>query len=180
MGGYYSKESPKEYNVSTNNSDKKNNESHIYRHPSSLGADLSTLNGDMKTIHDVYKKAKNHFSNEAFLGTRQGPNGELFKEFRFKTYGQIFKLAEEFGSALYKHTKVNDQENNYRFVAFHSKNNMNFSISDIACCLYKLTILPVYDTLGPEANHFIFDSTNVEIVLIETSKLKDYLNARRD
>ena len=53
-------------------------------------------------------------------------------------------------------------------------------MSDIACCLYKYTILPIYDTLGPEANHFIFKKTQLEVVLIETSKLKDYLKARRE
>lgn len=41
MGAYYSQDLDSvEYNVSINNSDKKPNESHIYRNPNAIGKDL--------------------------------------------------------------------------------------------------------------------------------------------
>ena len=34
----------------------------------------------------------------------------------------------------------------------HSKNNYNYVISDLACNIYGKIMLPLYDTLGAEAN----------------------------
>lgn len=40
-------------------------------------------------------------------------------------------------------------------------------------------MLPLYDTLGAEANHHIYKETKVEVVLLESKKLKDYYEGRK-
>lgn len=40
---------------------------------------------------------------------------------------------------------------NFRFIGIYSKNNLEYFINDIGCCIYNITIVPIYDTLGEEA-----------------------------
>ena len=35
-------------------------------------------------------------------------------------------------------------------VGIHSKNRLEWVLLDVASCLYGFTIIPLYDTLGPE------------------------------
>lgn len=47
---------------------------------------------------------------------------------------------------------INEWNNmNFRFIGIYSKNNLEYFINDIGCCLYNITIVPIYDTLGEEA-----------------------------
>lgn len=41
-------------------------------------------------------------------------------------------------------------------------------------------MLPLYDTLGAEANQHIYKETKVEVALIESIKLKDYYEGRKN
>ena len=76
MGAYYSQSLENvEYNVSTNNKDKKDNESHIYRSPNSLGVDLFAEPKKFKTMHDFYKRTLENHANSPFLGTRYSKDG---------------------------------------------------------------------------------------------------------
>lgn len=53
---------------------------------------------------------------------------------------------------------VNNEWNNYslKFVGIYSKNSVRYSTLDIACGIYGLTSVPIYDTLGEEATEFAF------------------------
>lgn len=84
MGAYYSQDLDNtEYNVSTNNSDKKPNESHIYRSPNALGIDLFAENKKLKTMHDFYRHALENNGNSPFLGTRYSSEGVLQDHYKF-------------------------------------------------------------------------------------------------
>ena len=67
-----------------------------------------------------------------------------------------------------------------KFVATFLKNNYDLLISDIACCMQGLTMIPLYDPLGDETNHFIFNQTEVEICLIESKKLEKLLKLKKE
>ncbi len=167
------------YNVSIKNKDKKDNESFIFRNQNSIGNDLFVENPDFPTIHHLYKKIL-HKGDLPFLGTRYDRDGTLTNSFTFRTYKEVFRMAEEFGSALDKYVKVNDKSLNLKFVSIHSKNNPNYIITDIACCLYGYTMIPMYDTLGDEANNYIYESTGVTVSLIESTKLEKIVKLRKE
>lgn len=43
-----------------------------------------------------------------------------------------------------------------KFIGIYAKTSLNFHLVDIACTLYGITIIPIYDTLGEEATLFAF------------------------
>lgn len=42
------------------------------------------------------------------------------------------------------------------FIGIYAKNSLNFLLVDMACTLYGITIIPIYDTLGEQATLFAF------------------------
>lgn len=56
------------YAVPLNNSDKKDNETCIYRHPDSVGKDYKQ-SVEFQTIHDMYKKRLENMDSR-FIGIR--------------------------------------------------------------------------------------------------------------
>ena len=65
-----------------------------------------------------------------------------------------------FGSGLINKNlvkSINEWKNyNLKFIGIYSKNTANYLIADIGLCLYGITIVPIYDTLGEEATNFAF------------------------
>ena len=64
------------------------------------------------------------------------------------------------GSGI-KHLKLTDLNEDWKvklsFIGIYSKNTLNYFISDIAFCLYDITTIPIYDTLGESAIDFMFE-----------------------
>ena len=170
-----------QYAIGINNEDKKDNESQIYRNPKSVGRDLFNHKTEFQTIHDIYRSILKDHKDSEFLGRRlKNEKGELENSFTFQTYGEIFEIAENFGSKISDMVTKVDKDSGMKFVATFSKNNYDLLISDIACCMQGLTMVPLYDTLGDEANHFIFNQTEVEICLIESKKLEKLLKLKKE
>jgi long-subunit acyl-CoA synthetase (AMP-forming) len=53
------------------------------------------------------------------------------------------------GSAIVNEQLYNtDEGSDFKFVGIFSKNRAEWSVVDIACVLFKLVSIPIYDTLG--------------------------------
>ena len=63
---------------------------------------------------------------------------------------------------------------NYKLnmIAIYAKNTPEYVILDAACCLYGITTIPIYDTLGEEACQFMFTQTNATTVFCSADHLK--------
>ena len=168
------------YAIGLSNDDKKPNESQIYRNPKSKDTDLFKKKPKFPTMHDMYKSVLSTSSDLEFLGKREKKEKKLTNYFTFETYGQIFKKAEQFGSGITDYIKKTENEFGMKFFATFSKNNVNLLISDIGCCIQGLTCVPMYDTLGDEANHFILQQTEAEVCLIESAKLKKFIDLKKE
>jgi long-chain acyl-CoA synthetase len=58
-------------------------------------------------------------------------------------------MAEKVGSFLLNNKmEFNETEHNMKFIGIFSKNRYEWVVADLACVLYGLTIVPLYDTLG--------------------------------
>lgn len=93
--------------------------------------------------------------NKKFLG--QIKNNKI----EWLTNQQVIEKAEKLGTGILQNNlvkEINEWKNyNLKFLGIYSKNNINYLLTDIACCLYGITIIPIYDTLGEEATEFAFD-----------------------
>ena len=102
----------------------------------------------MKTIKAILINSKTKFAKNNALGTiKSGEKSTI----EYIAYDQFFKQTHAIGSALINKQLYNtDIQSKFNFVGIFSKNRKEWSIVDIACCLFKLTTVPIYDTLGDE------------------------------
>jgi len=153
-------------------------ESQIYRNADSKDHLYSTMidEPNIKTVQGVYRRAFDKFADSDFLGTREKlPDGK-FGSYKFKTYAQVQEVATQLGSGFVNLglTNTNTEQNfNINFLIIWAKNREEWLMSDIACVLYGLSLVPVYDTLGPETVKFIFSQTKAISILVSG----DHLNA---
>ncbi len=169
------------YCVPINKGQNKPNETPIYRKEVSVGKDLYEISGKFKTLHELYVNALEDPSRD-FLGRREKKHdGTLSKKFTFRTYGKVFEAAERIGSCLVNENMVDlnedDKERPMKFVGFYSKNVLELYVADIGCCLQNLTIIPFYDTLGEDANEFIFEQTRLKTIFIHSERVDNFLKA---
>jgi len=153
-------------------------ESQIYRNADSKDHLYSTMieEPNIKTVQGVYRRAFDKFANNDFLGTREKLSDGKFGPYRFKTYAQVQEIATQLGSGFVNlglTTTTSDQDFNIDFLIIWAKNREEWLMSDIACVLYGLSLVPVYDTLGPETVKFIFSQTKAISILVSS----DHLNA---
>lgn len=155
--------------------EKKEGESHIYRNPSSVKSLFSTT--VTKTVQDIHVKNFKEKPNKPYLGFRPVlNNGEMLPKFEWRTYGQVETIAKQLGSGIkaldlapeiseFKDYKLN-------LLAFYSKNTERLWMLDIACSLYGITTVPIYDTLGEGSIKFVFDETNLTTCFMTVDKIK--------
>ena len=63
-----------------------------------------------------------------------------------------------------------DRENEnkkYKFLGILSKNREEWCIADLACLRSSVTIVPFYDSLGPESISYIINQTELTTMCIE-------------
>ena len=145
-------------------------ETQVYRNPLALTKLTYSIPNqpELKTMQDVFINTARQHSNRPFIGTREIlPDGKLGR-FQFKTYAEVLEICNQVGSGILNldlAPTINEYKDmSLNFVAVYAKNREEYLELDLACCLYGVTLIPIYDTLGPEAVQFTFTQTNLTTV----------------
>lgn len=154
-------------------------ETPIYRCLDALQTDLSScMDPSIQTVQDCLLDNLKKTPNNKFLGQRMfdKKKGQLEKKYTWHTYKEALEIAENLGSGML-HLEMapsrQEFENyNLKFVAIYSKNNVNSFLIDVACCLYGITSVPIYDTLGEDATNFMFKQTNTTTCFLTANHIK--------
>ena len=103
---------------------------------------------------------------------------------KFK-YREVFHLAENVGSFV-----INNEmdfpgvEFDMKLIGIFAKNRYEWMVADIACCLYGLTLVPLYDTLGVENLSYCLNNSGITTCFCTAEtvntllKLKDHGNLK--
>lgn len=171
------------YAVSVNNSDKKENETHIFRHPDAVHKDIFSCE-TVKTLQEVLEHRFKKL-NELYLGYRlvDSATQERNSFFTWKTNGEVKDIATKFGSGLLELGLV-PRKNSFKhyelsLLGFYSKNTVEYFIADLACILYDVTSVPIYDTLGEEAMIFSFNQTKMTTCIVLSSHLMTLITLKK-
>lgn len=172
------------YAVSRNNADKKSNETSVFCHPKMAARSVFDINIDVKTIIDIYKKLfSSENENKNFFGFRPIKDNKREEFYSWKTAKEIHLETQELGSG-FLNLKLASAEEEYqkhrvKVIGICSKNTVEYGCADIACTLYGITTVPIYDTFGEEAGSFIMEQTNIKTCVVTSQtfqfilKLKD-------
>ena len=160
--------------VPIENEDKKENESNIYRSPQNKEMKQVTKNENIQDyVRERFEKSS---KDSPFLFRRKkNEKGELTDKTYGISYGQFRQDAEFFGKGLLDLGLLEWKEEykNYklRFCGIYSGNCYRYLVQDIACVLYNIVSVPIYDTLGEEATVFAFSNTNMETLVLSASHI---------
>ena len=152
-------------------SDNKPGETEIYRN--AQVKDLVKYPGNnsaLNSIQAVLLNSAKVFKGKNCLGTKNDQ-----KVYVWKSYDECVALATRLGSGILRKglapaiKEYKDLE--LKFVGIFSKNCEEYVISDMACALYGIVSVPIYDTLGPQAMVFILEQTNMQTIFVSKQSL---------
>ena len=59
-----------------------------------------------------------------------------------------------------------------------SKNRVEWAIVDLACMRSSVTIIPFFDSLGPQSLNYVINQTGVTTMCVELSALKTFIDLK--
>ena len=125
----------------------------------------SSPDGKCKTGFDIFQHGLAIDENAACVGFK-GATG-----YEWLSYREVFGRSKNLGSGLLNlnlcPTVEHPQESykqSWRFVGVMTKNRIEFTILEQAANCFSLTLVPVYDTLGPETLNFICAQTKMTTI----------------
>ncbi|KAI3365505.1 hypothetical protein L3Q82_010582, partial [Scortum barcoo] len=127
---------------------------------------------DAKTIYEVFQRGLKVSGNGPCLGYRKP--GRPYQWLRYK---QVSDRAEHLGSGL---LQKGLKPNTDTFIGVFAQNRPEWIIGELACYTYSMVVVPLYDTLGPEALVFIINQAEITTVLCDNQTKAETLLQTRE
>ncbi|XP_016922108.1 long-chain-fatty-acid--CoA ligase 1 isoform X2 [Apis cerana] len=124
------------------------------------GKFVSFLYEDTRTLYDGFRKGAKESNNGPCLGWRDGPN----KPYQWLHYNETLLRAKNFGSGL---VSLGLMPGSHTLIGLYSQNCPEWILTEQACYTYSLVVVPLYDTLGPDACAFIINQAEINLVVVE-------------
>lgn len=69
------------------------------------------------------------------------------------------------------HPEIEAEGRTYRFLGIFGKNREEWIVADLACMRNSVTIVPFFDSLGPEALAFVINQSELTTMCIEKNQI---------
>lgn len=127
---------------------------------------------EVTTLYEALLKGASLSVSGNLLGWRPNSNGP----YAWLTYNDVLVKAANVGAGL---INVGQKPTNNTHIGIYSQNNPKFFILEQACYMYSMVLIPLYDTLGPDAAKYIVNQAEISLVVCDkNSKLKTLLNQK--
>ncbi|XP_024140618.1 long-chain-fatty-acid--CoA ligase 5 isoform X1 [Oryzias melastigma] len=133
---------------------------------------MSYYYSDAKTLYEIFQRGLKVSGNGPCLGYRK-PG----RPYQWLKYKQVSDRAEHLGSGL---LQKGLKPNTNTFFGIFAQNRPEWIIGELACYTYSMVVVPLYDTLGPEALVFIIDRAEISTVLCDNQKKAETLLQNRE
>ncbi|VDK18076.1 unnamed protein product [Anisakis simplex] len=102
----------------------------------------------------------------------------LKKPYQYLTYKEVLEKARDFGSALINklHLKPGDET----YLGIYARNCPEWFISAFGCTLQSVSIVPLYDTFGPDAITYILQQIQMTTIVVDTFAKAEKLLAKSE
>ncbi|KIH65464.1 hypothetical protein ANCDUO_04216 [Ancylostoma duodenale] len=108
-------------------------------------------------------KNDNTIQEESGNGHCAGTRGADGK-YRFRKYSDILRDSQYIASALIGDLGLKPGDN----IGIYSQNRPEWLVSALACVQQSIVVVPLYDTLGPEAAAFIVSQADISVIIVDT------------
>uniref|UniRef100_A0A671L3G4 Arachidonate--CoA ligase n=1 Tax=Sinocyclocheilus anshuiensis TaxID=1608454 RepID=A0A671L3G4_9TELE len=124
---------------------------------------LSYYHEDAKTMYEVFQRGLHITAGDGpFLGSRL-PN----QPYTWLSYREVLSRAELLGSGL---LSQGCQPSPDQFIGVFAQNRPEWIISELACYTYSMVVVPLYDTLGPDAIRYIINRAEISTVICDKAE----------
>ncbi|CAL8303531.1 long-chain-fatty-acid--CoA ligase 6 isoform X1 [Gadus morhua] len=120
---------------------------------------LTHYHDDARTMYEVFQRGFHISGDGPCLGSRL-PN----QPYKWISYREVTARAEYLGSGL---LHQGCQPNPDQFIGVFAQNRPEWIISELACYTYSMVVVPLYDTLGPDAIRFIINTADISTVICD-------------
>ncbi|XP_078080485.1 long-chain-fatty-acid--CoA ligase 5 [Mustelus asterias] len=120
---------------------------------------LSFFYDDARTLYEAFQRGLHVSGNGPCLGYRKPE-----QPYQWLSYKQVSDRAEYLGSGLL-HRGCNASPDQY--IGIFAQNRPEWIISELACYTYSMAVVPLYDTLGPEAIVYIINRAEISTVICD-------------
>lgn len=123
---------------------------------------LSALNNEfpLNTVAEMFRDAVKRYANIPYLGKRSASG-----EYVFLSYAEVEQKVIKIANGLY-HLGFRKGDS----IGILSINRPEWIMADLACAVSGLVSVPLYDTLGLEALHYIIEDSQMKAIFFEVSK----------
>uniref|UniRef100_A0A1Y1M6L4 Long-chain-fatty-acid--CoA ligase n=2 Tax=Photinus pyralis TaxID=7054 RepID=A0A1Y1M6L4_PHOPY len=121
---------------------------------------VSYLYEDTKTLYDGFRRGSKESNNGPCLGWRESYS----KPYQWLHYNEALLRAKNFGSGLIAQGLSPGTKT---FIGIYSQNCPEWVITEQATYCYSMVLVPLYDTLGPDACAFIINQAEIQCVVCE-------------
>uniref|UniRef100_A0A6Q2Y708 Arachidonate--CoA ligase n=1 Tax=Esox lucius TaxID=8010 RepID=A0A6Q2Y708_ESOLU len=115
---------------------------------------LTHYHEDAKTMYEVFQRG-----DGPCLGSRL-PN----QPYKWLSYKEVTTRAEHLGSGLLAQGCIPCPD---QFIGVFAQNRPEWIISELACYTYSMVVVPLYDTLGPDAIRYIINTADITTVICD-------------
>ncbi|XP_048758754.1 long-chain-fatty-acid--CoA ligase 5-like isoform X2 [Ostrea edulis] len=116
--------------------------------------------GEVQTLHDAFKHGARVSSNGKVYGWKASPT----EPYQWISYNDVLVRAANIGAGL---IAKGLQPENTTNVGIYSQNRVEYGITEQACFMYSMVLVPLYDTLGPEACTHIINQAEIKTVICD-------------
>ncbi|GLV39486.1 uncharacterized protein CBL_09627 [Carabus blaptoides fortunei] len=124
------------------------------------GKFVSCLHDDTRTLYDTFRRGANESNNGRCLGWRETPT----KPYQWINYNETLLRARNFGSGL---VGLGLTPGTNTFIGIYAQNCPEWILTEQAAYCYSMVIIPLYDTLGPDACAFIIKQAEISVVICD-------------
>nr|CDS33500.1 long chain fatty acid coenzyme A ligase 5 [Hymenolepis microstoma] len=133
-----------------------------------------TINGNIKTVHDLLLYAVRISGCKSFLGSQE----QKTDTYIWITFKDVYDRANTLGSGLINVCGLNKnvQEN---FIGICGRNCVEWVVAEFACATYGLVAVPIYDALSGKTMKFICDHSELTVcICISSNMVRKFLKMK--
>ncbi|KAL0274718.1 UNVERIFIED_CONTAM: hypothetical protein PYX00_002780 [Menopon gallinae] len=132
------------------------------------GKFISYLSEDTRTLYDTFRKGAKESNNGPCLGWRESYS----KPYQWLHYNEALLRARNFGSGL---VALGLNPTPDTFIGLYSTNCPEWIIAEQGAYTYSMVIVPLYDTLGPDACAYIINQAQISVVVCQDDAKVNFL-----
>ncbi|XP_055923850.1 long-chain-fatty-acid--CoA ligase 5 isoform X1 [Eupeodes corollae] len=122
------------------------------------GKFVSYITENVRTLYQTFREGAYASNNGPCLGWRE----TLSSNYQWMNYDEALLRAKNFGSGM-----ISLGIKPKQLIGIYSLNRPEWILFEQGCYSYSLVVVPLYDTLGPDACAFIIRQTEMQIIVVE-------------